>query len=172
MFAESARLYPGPCASIAIRVTGEVTVTASRTACRTERQEMPTQEERDGQERQEGMMRATMNPLAETTGIDPDADLVTLAQSGSRDALEELVARHQAWIYNIALRMIYDPHDAEDVTQEILIKLVTKLSTFEGRSRFRTWLYRLVVNHVLNMKRTRAEEFEWTFEKYGSGLRS
>ena len=117
-------------------------------------------------------MRATMSPLAETTGIDPDADLVTLAQSGSRDALEELVARHQAWIYNIALRMIYDPHDAEDITQEILIKLVTKLSTFEGRSRFRTWLYRLVVNHVLNMKRTRAEEFEWTFEKFGSGLRA
>src|SRR5262245_32991458 len=133
---------------------------------------MPTQEERDGQERQEGMMRATMSPLAETTGIDPDADLVTLAQSGSRDALEELVARHQSWIYNIALRMIYDPHDAEDTTQEILIKLVTKLSTFEGRSRFRTWLYRLVVNHVLNMKRTKAEQWEWTFEKYGSGLRA
>jgi len=112
------------------------------------------------------------NPLADTTTLDADADLVTAAQAGSRDALEELVARHQRWIYNIVLRMIYDPHDAEDVTQEILIKLVTKLSTFEGRSRFRTWLYRLVVNHVLNMKRTKSEEWEWTFEKYGSGLRS
>jgi RNA polymerase sigma factor (sigma-70 family) len=118
------------------------------------------------------MMEVTMNPLAEATGIDPDADLVTLAQSGSREALEELVARHQAWIYNIALRMIYLPQDAEDITQEILIKLITKLSTFEGRSRFRTWLYRLVVNHVLNMKRTKGEQLEWTFEKYGSGLQS
>ena len=112
------------------------------------------------------------NPLADTTALDADADLVTAAQAGSREALEQLVARHQSWIYNIVLRMIYDPHDAEDVTQEILIKLVTKLSTFEGRSRFRTWLYRLVVNHVLNMKRTKAEAWEWTFEKYGNGLRS
>jgi RNA polymerase sigma factor (sigma-70 family) len=86
--------------------------------------------------------------------------------------LETLVARHQAWIYNIVLRMIYDRHDAKDITQEILIKLVTKLSTFEGRSRFRTWLYRLVVNHVPNMKRTKSEQWDWTFEKYGSGLRA
>ena len=93
------------------------------------------------------------NPLSDTAALDADAELVAAAQSGSRDALEQLVARHQSWVYNIVLRMVYDPHDAEDVTQEILIKLVTKLSTFEGRSRFRTWLYRLVVNHVLNMKR-------------------
>ena len=112
------------------------------------------------------------NPLADTTTLDADADLVAAAQAGSRDALEELITRHQSWIYNIVLRMIYLPQDAEDITQEILIKLITKLSTFEGRSRFRTWLYRLVVNHVLNMKRTKGEEFEWTFDKYGSGLRS
>ena len=112
------------------------------------------------------------NPLTDTGVVDADADLVAAAKAGGRDALEALVARHQSWIYNIVLRMIYDPHDAEDVTQEILIKLVTKLSTFEGRSRFRTWLYRLVVNHVLNMKRTKSEAWEWTFEKYGSGLRS
>src|SRR5205809_723119 len=112
------------------------------------------------------------NPFAYSVATDDDADLVAAAQSGSRDALEMLVARHQSWIYNIVLRMIYLPQDAEDITQEILIKLVTKLSTFEGRSRFRTWLYRLVVNHVLNMKRTKAEQFEWTFEKYGGGLSS
>jgi RNA polymerase sigma factor (sigma-70 family) len=110
------------------------------------------------------------NPLADTAQLDADADLVAAAQAGSRDALEHLISRHQSWIYNIVLRMIYDRHDAEDITQEILIKLLTKLSTFEGRSRFRTWLYRLVVNHVLNMKRTKSEAWEWTFEKYESGL--
>src|SRR4029077_3156760 len=99
----------------------------------------------------------TATPSADDEPSNIDADLVAAAQAGSRDALEQLVARHQSWIYNIAVRMIYDPHDAEDITQEILMKLVTKLSTFEGRSRFRTWLYRLVVNHVLNMKRTKAE---------------
>lgn len=99
-----------------------------------------------------------------------DLGLIGHIRSGNREALELLIARHQGWIYNVVLRMVYHPHDAEDATQEILIKLLTTLSTFEGRSRFRTWLYRLVVNHVLNMKRTRAEAWDWTFEKYGDGL--
>src|SRR5262245_49746390 len=110
------------------------------------------------------------NPFADDTAPDVDRELVTQAQAGSRDALEQLITRHQRWIYNIVLRMIYHPHDAEDVTQEILIKLITKLSMFRGDSRFRTWLYRIVVNHVLNMKRARGEAYEWTFEKYGAGL--
>lgn len=111
------------------------------------------------------------NPLGETAGRDADdVALVRRIQGGDRDALEALVVRHQDWIYNIVLRMVYHPHDAEDVTQEVLIKLLTRLSTFEGRSRFRTWLYRIVVNHVLNMKRARAEEGEWTFQKFGDGL--
>jgi len=112
------------------------------------------------------------NPFADDTAPDVDRELVTQAQGGSREALEQLITRHQRWIYNIVLRMIYLPQDAEDVTQEILIKLITKLSTFRGDSRFRTWLYRIVVNHVLNMKRARGEVMEWTFERYGSGLSS
>jgi RNA polymerase sigma factor (sigma-70 family) len=113
------------------------------------------------------------NPLADIpSGDADDLALIRHIRQGSREALEQLIARHQAWIYNIVLRMVYNPHDAEDATQEILIKLLTTLSTFEGRSRFRTWLYRIVVNHVLNMKRTRAEAWDWTFEKYGNGLAS
>jgi RNA polymerase sigma factor (sigma-70 family) len=112
------------------------------------------------------------NPLADDAPTDADRDLVERAQRGSRNALEQLITRHQRWIYNIVQRMIYLPQDAEDITQEILITLITKLSTFRGESRFRTWLYRIVVNHVLNMKRTRGEAFDWTFERYGSGLNS
>ena len=105
------------------------------------------------------------NPLAETALTDAeDLDLVQLVQSGSKDALELLIGRHQRWIYNIAIRMLHHPQDAEDATQEILIKLVTKLSTFRGESQFRTWLYRLVVNHLLNLKRARAEVKEMSFE--------
>jgi len=62
------------------------------------------------------------SPLADMRQPD-DADVVARAQAGNRDALEELVARHQAWIYNIARRMVYVPQDAEDITQEILIKV-------------------------------------------------
>jgi DNA-directed RNA polymerase specialized sigma24 family protein len=48
--------------------------------------------------------------------------------------------------------------------------VITKLSTFEGRSRFSTWLYRLVVNHILNLKRSRADSAGWTFSRYGESL--
>src|ERR1043166_7724588 len=113
------------------------------------------------------------NPFADHAPTDlEDRVLVTRARSGNRAALEALVQRHQGWIYNIAVRMLSHPQDAEDATQEILIKAVTQLSSFEGRSSFRTWLYRIVVNHVLNMKRARAETVGWTFAKYGEGLAS
>jgi RNA polymerase sigma factor (sigma-70 family) len=112
-----------------------------------------------------------MNPFDEVPETEADdLELVRRIRDGSRDALEALVTRHQDWIYNIALRMVYHPQDAEDATQEVLIKILTKLSSFEGKSSFRTWLYRITVNHVLNMKRSRLEEREWTFERYGSGL--
>ena len=111
------------------------------------------------------------NPFDEAAETDvPDLALVGRIRHGSREALEELVTRHQGWIYNIALRMVYHAADAEDATQEVLIKILAKLSTFEGRSSFRTWLYRITVNHILNMKRGRAEAFGWTFERYGEGL--
>ena len=111
-----------------------------------------------------------VNPLSDQAETDAgDRELVTRAQDGSRHALEQLIRRHQAWIYNIVLRMLYYPNDAEDITQEILIKLTTKLSTFEARSSFRTWLYRIAVNHILNVKR-RSFEDQLNFVEYGRGL--
>src|SRR5438046_10714892 len=92
------------------------------------------------------------------------------ARSGDRTALEDLAQRHQGYIYNLALRMLAHPQDAEDATQEVLIKALTRLSSFEGRSTFRTWLYRIVVNHVLNMKRGRLEPEPLTFGCYAHGL--
>ena len=113
-----------------------------------------------------------LNPLSELAGDDDAADLerVRKARQGSREALEALVERHQGWIYNIVRRMTYNPADAEDATQEILIKLITRLASFEYRSSFRTWLYRIVVNHVLNMKRGRSESHELTFAAYADAL--
>jgi RNA polymerase sigma factor (sigma-70 family) len=111
------------------------------------------------------------SPFTDAPGAESEElELVRRAQAGNREALEHLITRHQAWIYNIALRMVYLPEDAEDATQEILIRVITKLSTFEGRSRFSTWLYRLVVNHILNLKRGRAEAAGWTFSRYGQSL--
>lgn len=112
-----------------------------------------------------------LNPLAESDRTDDDdRALVERAQAGDRQALEELVGRHQAWIYNIAIRTLFHPQDAEDATQEILIKALTRLSSFEGRSSFRTWLYRIVINHVLNTRRSRAEPATTGLECYAHGL--
>ena len=97
-----------------------------------------------------------------------DSELVTSAQQGNRTALEELIRRHQLWIYNIALRMVGYPPDAEDITQEILIKMMTKLSTFQGKSSFRTWLYRIVANHVINMKKRGMEYVFSSFDQHGA----
>src|ERR1700676_5620721 len=104
------------------------------------------------------------NPFAERTDADTsDVALVDQAKSGDRGALEKLVLRHQAWIYNIAVRMVFHPQDAEEVTQEVLLKAITRLSTFQGDSQFRTWLYRITANHVLNMKRRGGEVRPLTF---------
>src|SRR5204863_9342881 len=99
-----------------------------------------------------------------------DSQLVEQAKNGDRAALETLILRHQAWIYNIAVRMVFQTHDAEEVTQEVLVKVITKLSTFKGDSAFRTWLYRIVVNHVLNMKQRAAEQQSLTFAKLGAAI--
>jgi RNA polymerase sigma factor (sigma-70 family) len=111
------------------------------------------------------------NPFAEKTDSDTsDAELVDQAKNGDHGALEKLVSRHQAWIYNIAVRMVFHPQDAEEVTQEVLVKVITKLSTFKGESKFRTWLYRIAANHVLNMKRRNAETKVTTFADYGAAI--
>lgn len=111
------------------------------------------------------------NPFAEFADKDTDdAELVERATNGDRSALEALVLRHQAWIYNIAVRMVFRTHDAEEVTQEVLVKVITKLGTFKRESAFRTWLYRIVVNHVLNMKQRAAESRSLTFSQLGAAI--
>jgi uncharacterized protein (TIGR02246 family) len=108
----------------------------------------------------------TESPFLDEAAVNHDEELsVRMAQNGDRESLEWLVRRHSPWIYNIALRMLYRPDDAQDASQEILVKVITRLSTFEGRSSFRTWLYRIAVNHLLTMKQLRQER--WTFEAYG-----
>src|SRR5688500_8013650 len=111
------------------------------------------------------------NPFAEVVELDDsDSFLVEQARAGDRNALEKLVLRHQAWIFNIAVRMVFQPADAEEVTQEVLVKAVTNLSTFRGDCKFRTWLYRIVANHILNMRRRRAETPSLTFAAYGAAI--
>ena len=90
--------------------------------------------------------------------------LAHMAKQGSRKDLNSLVEQIQNRIYNLALRMLGHPSDAEDATQEILIKLITHLSDFKGNSQFSTWYYRIAVNHLLNIKKSKFRELNLTFE--------
>ena len=112
------------------------------------------------------------NPFSTTYSETEDLQLIDKALNGSKDALEDLIRRHQDYIYNVALRMVLNPLDAEDLTQEVLVKVITKLSQFQGKSSFQTWLYRITFNHFLNTKKKRMEGAITTFEAYGQELDS
>jgi RNA polymerase sigma factor (sigma-70 family) len=70
------------------------------------------------------------------------------------------------------VRMLYHHADAEDATQEILIKALTALPSFRGESKFSTWLYRIAVNHILNVKKAKwaASDAVCSFEQAAAGL--
>src|SRR6201989_3519611 len=99
-----------------------------------------------------------------------DTDLVKLAVDGDKKALQNLIIRHQLFIYNLALKMTKSVEDAEDLTQEVFIKAITALSKFEGKSKFRTWLYRITVNHFLNTKKSKARLKIIDFETYFNAI--
>ena len=110
------------------------------------------------------------NPFIEKQDDDgDDCGLVSEACHGSQEALEKLILRHQAWIFNIAVKMVMDPDDAGDITQEILIKMITGLSSYDPqKGLFRTWLYRIAANHVLDMKKRKFEVRIHDFDTYVS----
>jgi RNA polymerase sigma factor (sigma-70 family) len=110
------------------------------------------------------------NPFSTEYADKEDNELILKAKNGSKSALEMLIKKHQHYIYNVALKMTLSPFDAEDVTQEVLVKVITHLSGFKGESNFRTWLYRITFNHFLKMKRNSLENYITTFDNYGHEL--
>jgi RNA polymerase sigma factor (sigma-70 family) len=97
-------------------------------------------------------------------------ELVQPASAGQRDALEELLRRIQQPVYALSLRMLWHPEDARDATQEILIRIMTHLSSFRGQSRFLTWAYRVASNYLMTCRQSRLEQQRYTFERFGHEL--
>jgi len=110
------------------------------------------------------------NPFQINYPDQADADLVKLAISGDSKALQNIVVRHQIFVYNLALKMTKSVEDAQDLTQEVFIKAITALTKFEGKSKFRTWLYRITVNHFLNVKKRKTELKITDFESYFNSI--
>lgn len=73
-------------------------------------------------------------------------ELIKKYLAGNKLAFEALVEHYQQRLYNFCLRMVQNPEDASDLTQEIFILLLRKIDTFEGKSRFSTWLYSIACN--------------------------
>src|SRR5882724_833005 len=97
-------------------------------------------------------------------------DEARCAIEGDRDALDRLVRAIQGDIYGLALRMLLNREDAEDATQEIPVRIVTRLSQFDFRSKLKTWAYRVAVNYILDVKKSAAERLHLSFERFVEDL--
>ena len=84
-----------------------------------------------------------------------DRALVGRFLGGQRDAAGALVDRYQKRVFNVALRMLGNVQDAEDVTQTVFLNAFLKLGTYDPRFRFFSWIYRMAVNESLNMLKRR-----------------
>jgi len=100
----------------------------------------------------------------------PLEELVTRAQEGDREALERVVGAIQQKLYQLALRMLWHAEDARDATQEILVRIITHLGSFRGESSFMTWAYRVAANYLASARKSRLEEQNYTFERFGEEL--
>lgn len=89
---------------------------------------------------------------------DPDGPLVARVRSGDQDAFRELVHRHGDRLLNMVLHLVGSREDAEDLVQETLAQAYRAIATYEGRSRFFTWLYRIATNRAISAHRKRRLE--------------
>lgn len=96
--------------------------------------------------------------------------LVSKATAGDKKALEKLISGIQDMVFNLSLRMLGTFADAEDVTQDILLKVITHLSSFRGDSLFTTWVFSIAVNYLKNYKKHMFAQYPLSFEYYGEDI--
>lgn len=104
-----------------------------------------------------------MNPLS-------TEQLVSGARNGDMAALDALLRNIQGRVYNLAVRMLGRREEAQDATQEILLKVVTHLATWRGESAFGTWVFGIAANHLINLKQRSPARREMSFDQLADGL--
>lgn len=101
-----------------------------------------------------------------------DQELIQKSLQGDKRSLGKLINSVQSLVFNLSLRFLWDRMDAEDATQEILVKLITNLSKYDGRSKFSTWAYRVATNYLINQKQTKIETVLTSFDIYADDLKT
>lgn len=100
------------------------------------------------------------------------AILVDKATSGDARSLETIVLSVQDLVFNLSLRMLGSFSDAEDAAQDILLKIITHLSSFKKESLFMTWVFSIAVNHLKNYKKHMFARYPLSFEYYGHDIQN
>lgn len=101
-----------------------------------------------------------------------ETQMIAEAVSGDKKALEALLCGMQDMVFNLSLRMLGVIPDAEDATQEILIKIMTHLSSFRRESSLSTWVFRIAVNHLKSYRKGMFAQHPLSFEIYGEDIAS
>ena len=96
--------------------------------------------------------------------------LIGQATAGDKRALETVVLSIQDLVFNLSLRMLGTFPDAEDASQDILLKVITHLSSFKGDSSFSTWVFSIAVNHLKNYKKHMFAKYPLSFAFYGEDI--
>ena len=99
-------------------------------------------------------------------------DLIKKATAGDKQSLEKVIVSVQDLVFNLSLRMLGSFPDAEDASQDILLKVITHLSSFKGESSFSTWVFRIAVNHLKDYKKHMFARFPLNFEFYADDIRN
>ena len=96
--------------------------------------------------------------------------LAFAAGEGDPDALALVLDAVRDDLYRLALRMLWHPEDAEDATQEALIRIMTRIGSYRGEAAFGTWAYRVAANHILKWRQSRVERENLDFHRFGEQL--
>ena len=90
--------------------------------------------------------------------VDIAMDILVRASEGDMDAFEQVYKAASGFVYNVALRVVRNNADAEEVTQDVFMKIYRNLKNFQFRSAFKTWVYRITVNTAINYYRKSKKE--------------
>ena len=115
-------------------------------------------------------IQETMGPNERARSWNDDLALANRARTGEVEAFEALYRRHSPAVFGLALRMLHNRTDAEDMVQEIFLSAYRKLDRYEGRSAFSTWLYRLGMNRCLDQLRSRSAKEQSRNESLDASL--